>query len=48
MDLQKVYEQIISALQGIGAVNIEVDLKPKNEPSDHVKVFVAFDINATP
>ena len=47
MDLQKVYEAITAALTAAGAINIEIDLKPKNQPSEHVKVFVAFDVPAS-
>lgn len=44
MDLQQIYDDIAAALASAGAVNIEMELKPKNQPDQHVKVFVAFDM----
>lgn len=41
MDLNKVYQELTETLTKLGFTEIEIDLKPKNQPAPHVKVFIA-------
>lgn len=41
MNLQELNDAIVKALTDLGLTEIEVDLKPKNNPGAHVKVFVS-------
>lgn len=39
--MDKLYAEIVAALEALGLTEIEVDLKPKNTPEPHVKLFIA-------
>lgn len=41
MDLQKLYDDVVAALGALGLTEIEVELKPKQQPGQHVKLFIS-------
>lgn len=41
MDLNKLYADLVAALQAQGLTEIEIDLKPKQSPGQHVKIFIS-------
>lgn len=41
MNLQEVYDKVVEVLKEAGFTEIEVDLKPKNTPEPHVKLFIS-------
>lgn len=40
-NLQVIYDTVKAALTAAGFTEIEIDLKPKNTPQPHVKLFIA-------
>lgn len=41
MNLQKLYDSVKAALEALGLTEIEIDLKPKNNPEPHVRLFIS-------
>ena len=47
-NLQELYDKVKAALTAAGLTDIEIDLKPKNTPAPHVKLFISCETPQAP
>lgn len=46
--MDKLYADLVAALTALGLTEIEIELKPKNKPDPHVKLFITCETPASP
>lgn len=48
MNLQELTDKLHEALEGMGLTEVEITLKPKQQPGSHTKVFVSCETKPEP